>query len=35
VDFDPADFFRQLGVVGCFVEEMGTQSDFHFLDFKR
>ena len=35
VDFDPADVFRQLGVVDRCVEEMGTQSDFHVLDFKR
>ena len=35
VDFDPADVFRQLGVVGRFVQKMGTQSDFHFLGFQR
>ena len=35
VDFDPADVFRQLGVVDRCVEEMGPQSDFRFLGFQR
>ena len=35
VDFDPADVFRQLGVVDRCVEEMSPQSDFRFLGFQR